>query len=247
MNTTDTTPETPTDFGPITCLDCGKPYMDPRAGCPNPECKLIEREEAETPTCRCWRYPTGTVLNVDCPQHGPKAETPTAGQDGGAGPISAKDLADMPKALLILAAQIQAPDHLPSMCLKDAAAMIQSLASQLAQAQQDTQALRNRDAYRENLILELRNERSCLRAECERLREDNAALRAHFEANPSLRIQEIDRLREENAELAGVLYSMVGTYELGGLIPIQIRNEARAALAKHQPDSNPLATDAKAE
>ena len=33
----------------------------------------------------------------------------------------------MPKALRILAGQIQAPDHVPAMCLRDAAAMIESL------------------------------------------------------------------------------------------------------------------------
>ena len=33
----------------------------------------------------------------------------------------------MPKALRILAADIQAPDHIPAMCLRDAACMIESL------------------------------------------------------------------------------------------------------------------------
>ena len=33
----------------------------------------------------------------------------------------------MPKALRILAAEIKAPDYVPSMCLRDAAAMIESL------------------------------------------------------------------------------------------------------------------------
>ena len=37
------------------------------------------------------------------------------------------ELNAMPKALRLLAAQIQAPDHVPSMCLRDAAAMIESL------------------------------------------------------------------------------------------------------------------------
>ena len=33
----------------------------------------------------------------------------------------------MPPALRILAAQIQAPDHIPAMCLRDAATMIETL------------------------------------------------------------------------------------------------------------------------
>lgn len=41
--------------------------------------------------------------------------------------MTAKELHYMPKALRILAEQIQAPDHVPSMCLRDAAAMIESL------------------------------------------------------------------------------------------------------------------------
>ena len=36
----------------------------------------------------------------------------------------------MPKALRLLADQITAPDHVPSMCLRDAAAMIESLANE---------------------------------------------------------------------------------------------------------------------
>lgn len=34
----------------------------------------------------------------------------------------------MPKALRLLADQITAPDHVPAMCLRDAAAMLESLA-----------------------------------------------------------------------------------------------------------------------
>ena len=41
--------------------------------------------------------------------------------------MTAKELNHMPKALRILAEQIQAPDHIPSMCLRDAACMIESL------------------------------------------------------------------------------------------------------------------------
>ena len=41
--------------------------------------------------------------------------------------MTAKELNYMPKALRILAADIQAPDHIPSMCLRDAACMIESL------------------------------------------------------------------------------------------------------------------------
>lgn len=41
--------------------------------------------------------------------------------------MTAKELHHMPKALRILANQIQSPDHVPSMCLRDAAAMIESL------------------------------------------------------------------------------------------------------------------------
>jgi hypothetical protein len=41
--------------------------------------------------------------------------------------MTAKELHHMPKALRILAADIQAPDHIPAMCLRDAACMIESL------------------------------------------------------------------------------------------------------------------------
>ena len=41
--------------------------------------------------------------------------------------MTAKELHHMPKALRILAGQIQAPDHVPAMCLRDAACMIESL------------------------------------------------------------------------------------------------------------------------
>ena len=41
--------------------------------------------------------------------------------------MTAKELNYMPKSLRILAAEIQAPDHIPAMCLRDAAAMIESL------------------------------------------------------------------------------------------------------------------------
>ena len=41
--------------------------------------------------------------------------------------MTAKELQHMPKALRILAGQIQSPDHVPAMCLRDAAAMIESL------------------------------------------------------------------------------------------------------------------------
>ena len=42
--------------------------------------------------------------------------------------MTEKEISDMPKALRLLAEQIQAPDHVPAMCLRDAAAMIESLA-----------------------------------------------------------------------------------------------------------------------
>jgi len=41
--------------------------------------------------------------------------------------MTAKEIYHMHKALRILAEQIQAPDHVPAMCLRDAACMIESL------------------------------------------------------------------------------------------------------------------------
>ena len=41
--------------------------------------------------------------------------------------MTAKEIEHMPPALRILADQINAPDHIPAMCLRDAAAMIESL------------------------------------------------------------------------------------------------------------------------
>lgn len=41
--------------------------------------------------------------------------------------MTQSELNAMPKALRTLAAEIQAPDHIPAMCLRDAAAMIESL------------------------------------------------------------------------------------------------------------------------
>lgn len=41
--------------------------------------------------------------------------------------MTAKEIEHMPPALRILASQIQSPDHIPAMCLRDAAAMIESL------------------------------------------------------------------------------------------------------------------------
>jgi hypothetical protein len=41
--------------------------------------------------------------------------------------MNAKEISDMPKALRLLADQITAPDHIPAMCLRDAAAMIETL------------------------------------------------------------------------------------------------------------------------
>lgn len=41
--------------------------------------------------------------------------------------MTAKELDDMPHALRLLAGQIKAPDHVPAMCLRDAAAMIESM------------------------------------------------------------------------------------------------------------------------
>lgn len=55
----------------------------------------------------------------------------------------------MPKALRILADQITAPDDIPAMCLRDAAAMIESLATQLAEARDQ---LEKRDETPKNQI-----------------------------------------------------------------------------------------------
>ncbi len=41
--------------------------------------------------------------------------------------MTAKEIEHMPPTLRILAAQIQAPDCVPAMCLRDAASMIESL------------------------------------------------------------------------------------------------------------------------
>lgn len=41
--------------------------------------------------------------------------------------MTRKEIEHMPPALRILAAEIQAPDHIPAMCLRDAAAMIETL------------------------------------------------------------------------------------------------------------------------
>jgi len=48
--------------------------------------------------------------------------------------MTTKELETMPKALRELASQIQSPDNVPAMCLRDAAAMIESLRMQLADA-----------------------------------------------------------------------------------------------------------------
>jgi hypothetical protein len=48
--------------------------------------------------------------------------------------MNAKEIDDMPKALRLLAEQIDAPDHVPGMCLRDAAAMIESLRLSVADA-----------------------------------------------------------------------------------------------------------------
>lgn len=42
-------------------------------------------------------------------------------------PMTTNELNAMPKALRILAAEIKSPDHVPAMCLRDAASMIESL------------------------------------------------------------------------------------------------------------------------
>lgn len=42
--------------------------------------------------------------------------------------MTAKEIHHMPLALRILASEIQAPDHVPATCLRDAATMIESLA-----------------------------------------------------------------------------------------------------------------------
>lgn len=41
--------------------------------------------------------------------------------------MTAKEIHHMPLALRILASEIRAPDHIPATCLRDAAAMIDSL------------------------------------------------------------------------------------------------------------------------
>lgn len=45
-----------------------------------------------------------------------------------------KELDSMPKALRILSGDITAPDHIPAMCLKDAAALIESLDAKMLEA-----------------------------------------------------------------------------------------------------------------
>ena len=41
--------------------------------------------------------------------------------------MTQSELTSMPKALRILAKDIHAPDHVPAMCLRDAAAMIEAM------------------------------------------------------------------------------------------------------------------------
>jgi len=63
--------------------------------------------------------------------------------------MTPKEIEIMPKALRILADQITAPDDIPAMCLRDAAAMIESLATQLAEARDQ---LEKRDETPKNQI-----------------------------------------------------------------------------------------------
>lgn len=49
-------------------------------------------------------------------------------------PINPAELSAMPSALRELANQIQSPDHIPAMCLRDAADMIETLRSVVADA-----------------------------------------------------------------------------------------------------------------
>lgn len=56
--------------------------------------------------------------------------------------IPKEELDTMPKALRLLADQIQSPDNVPAMCLRDAACMIESLASALERAEGEKNAIR---------------------------------------------------------------------------------------------------------
>lgn len=48
--------------------------------------------------------------------------------------MTLSELDAMPKALRTLAAEIKAPDYIPSLCLRDAASMIESLRAVVADA-----------------------------------------------------------------------------------------------------------------
>lgn len=61
------------------------------------------------------------------------------------GILMEKELQDMPKALRVLANDISAPDHVPAMCLRDAAAMIEALVQQRDYAR--LQAVIERDRH----------------------------------------------------------------------------------------------------
>jgi len=60
-----------------------------------------------------------------------------------------KDTQDMPDALRILANEIDAPDYIPAMCLRDAAEMIEDL---LAQRDSDR---REAEEFRDNVRVNL--------------------------------------------------------------------------------------------
>ena len=54
-----------------------------------------------------------------------------------------EELKDMPKALRILANEINAPDHIPAMCLRDAATIIESLIMQRDRDRREAEEFRD--------------------------------------------------------------------------------------------------------
>lgn len=54
-----------------------------------------------------------------------------------------KELQDMPKALRVLANEINAPDHIPAMCLRDAATIIESLVVQRDRERREAEEFRD--------------------------------------------------------------------------------------------------------
>lgn len=58
-----------------------------------------------------------------------------------------EELNAMPHALRLIADQITAPDHVPAMCLRDAAAMIESLAMQRDKLRDGIKAVLTENAH----------------------------------------------------------------------------------------------------